>query len=57
MPPHVLDEDLQIVRATLASISDEVHRLSPVAGEAVSDALAKIDEAHEEFLRHSFAAD
>lgn len=45
------------MRATLASISDEVHRLSPVAGEAVSDALAKIDEAHEEFLRHSFAAD
>ncbi len=50
-PPHILDEDLQIVRATLASISDEVNRLSPHAGEAVHAALEKIDEAHDEFVR------
>lgn len=50
-PPRVLDEDLQIVRATLASISADVTRLSPHAGEAVSAALEKIDEAHDEFLR------
>lgn len=50
-PPQVLDEDLQIVRATLASISDEVNRLSPHAGSAVHAALEKIDEAHEEFQR------
>jgi hypothetical protein len=49
--PQVLDEDLQIVRATLASISDDVNRLSPHAGQAVSDALIKIDEAHAEFVR------
>lgn len=51
LPPHVLDEDLQIVRATLASISSELSRLSPQAGLAVSDALDKIDEAHAEFVR------
>ena len=49
--PQVLDEDLQIVRATLASISDDVNRLSPPAGQAVNDALAKIDEAHAQFVR------
>ena len=49
--PQVLDEDLQIVRATLASISDDVNRLSPHAGQAVNDALVKIDEAHAEFVR------
>lgn len=51
--PQVLDEDLQIVRATLASISDDVHRLSPQAGQAVFEALTKIDEAHAEFVRSS----
>jgi len=55
LPPHVLDEDLQIVRATLATISGDVSRLSPDAGRAVSDALEKIDEAHAEFVRSSFA--
>ena len=49
--PQVLDEDLQIVRATLASISEDVNRLSPNAGQAVNDALVKIDEAHAEFVR------
>jgi len=51
LPPQVLDEDLQIVRATLASISSDVNRLSPNAGQAVNDALTKIDEAHAEFVR------
>lgn len=51
LPPQVLDEDLQIVRATLASISSDVQRLSPQAGQAVCDALDKIDEAHAEFVR------
>ena len=53
LPPAVLDEDLQIVRATLASICDEVNRLSPTAGHALTDALERIDVAHEEFLRAS----
>jgi hypothetical protein len=49
--PQVLDEDLQIVRATLASISEDVKRLSPNAGRAVNDAMEKIDEAHAVFVR------
>lgn len=54
LPPQILDEDLQIVRATLATISDDVNRLSPHAGRAVLDALDKIDQAHSEFVRSSF---
>jgi hypothetical protein len=53
LSPQILDEDLQIVRATLASISDDVNRLSPHAGQAVYDAMEKIDEAHAAFVRHS----
>ena len=53
LTPQTLDEDLQIVRATLATISDDVNRLSPHAGHAVSVALEKIDEAHAEFVRSS----
>lgn len=51
LPAQELDEDLQIVRATLATISYDVNRLSPHAGRAVHDALEKIDEAHAEFVR------
>jgi len=53
LSPQMLDEDLQIVRATLATISDDVNRLSPNAGQAVHDAMEKIDEAHAEFVRAS----
>ena len=48
---QVLDEDLQIVRATLATISNDVNHLSPHAGRAVHDALERIDEAYAEFVR------
>lgn len=48
--PQVLDEDLQIVRATLASIFEAVNRLSPQAGQAVHAALENIDRAHAEFV-------
>jgi hypothetical protein len=51
LPAYVLDQDLQIVRATLATISEDVNRLSPPAGRAVHDALEKIDQAHAEFVR------
>lgn len=51
LPAFELDQDLQIVRATLATISEDVNRLSPHAGQAVHDALEKIDEAHAEFVR------
>ena len=55
LSPQILDEDLQIVRATLATISDDVNRLSPHAGRAVHDALEKIDEAHAQFIQASTA--
>jgi hypothetical protein len=50
---QIIDEDIQIVRATLATISGEVNRLSPEAGRAFHDAMEKIEEAHEEILRSS----
>ncbi|HEY0944094.1 MAG TPA: hypothetical protein VGD81_02465, partial [Opitutaceae bacterium] len=49
--PQTLDEDLQIMRATLATITDDIHRLSPTAGRALDEAKAKLDEAHAEFVR------
>lgn len=48
---QVLDEDLQIVRATLAAISGDVRQLSGIAGQAVEEALVKIDQAQQAFLR------
>ena len=53
MDPQMLDEDLQIVRATLATITEDVHRLSPAAGLALDEARAKLDQAHAEFIRPS----
>jgi len=53
--PYVLDQDLPTARATLATISDDVNRLSPNAGRAGHDALQKIPAAHAEFVRSSQA--
>ncbi len=48
---QILDEDLQIVRATLAVIADDVHSFSGEAGHAVVEALEKIDHAQSEVAR------
>jgi hypothetical protein len=48
--PEALDEDLQIVRSTLAGILDDVSSLSEPAGNAVRDALHQIDAAHADFI-------
>ncbi|MDE3084533.1 MAG: hypothetical protein KGJ37_04845 [Verrucomicrobiota bacterium] len=48
---QTLDEDLQIVRATLAAISGDVGNFSGKAGHAVAEALEKLDRAQEEFVR------
>jgi hypothetical protein len=45
----VLDEDLQIVRATLAAIADDVRRISRPAAEQVQEAIARLDRARREF--------
>ncbi len=57
--PQVLDEDLKIIRATLATITGAVHRHSAMAGVALENALAQLDLAQAEFaesLRPNSAA-
>jgi hypothetical protein len=48
---EILDEDLQIVRGTLAAISDDVRSFSSRAADAIQDALVKLDCAQQEFAR------
>jgi hypothetical protein len=48
---QALDEDLQIVRATLASIAGDVHHFSGEAGYAIVEALEKLNQAQEEVAR------
>ena len=44
----VLHEDLQILRHTLAAISDDVRRLSPFSAQAVERAIQDLDMARSE---------
>jgi hypothetical protein len=46
-----LDEDLQMVRATLATIAGDVHHFSGEAGYAIVEALEKLNQAQEEVAR------
>jgi len=48
---EVLDEDLQIVLATLATITDDVRRHSGPAAELVQEALERLERARQEFGR------
>ena len=48
---QVLDEDLQIIRVTLATIADDVHSYSPEAAVAVKTALSQLDHAQQAFSR------
>ncbi len=48
---EMLDQDLQIVRVTLATISDDVRGFSGSAADAIQEALEKLDCAQEEFGR------
>ena len=52
-PPRrqVLDEDLQIIRVTLATISDDIRSFSPEAAAAVQTALNELDHARQAFNR------
>jgi hypothetical protein len=45
----MLEEDLQIVRATLATITGDVREFSHHAAEAIQQAVEKIDHAQYEF--------
>lgn len=46
---QILDEDLQIIRVTLATISADVRHFSAPAADAVQEALEKLDAAQKEF--------
>jgi hypothetical protein len=48
---QVLDEDLQMVRATLATIAGDAHHFSGEAGYAIVEALEKLNYAQEEVSR------
>jgi hypothetical protein len=48
---QALDEDLQMVRATLATIAGDVHHFSGEAGYAIVEALEKLNYAQEEVSR------
>jgi hypothetical protein len=48
---QILDEDLQIIRVTLATIVTDVRQISSLAADAVQEALAKLDTAQQEFAR------
>jgi hypothetical protein len=52
---QALDEDLQMVRATLATIAGDAHHFSGEAGYAIVEALEKLNYAQEEMarLRHN----
>jgi hypothetical protein len=45
----VIDEDLQIVRATLVAVGDELSQWSPEAGRALERAVRNLDVARQEF--------
>jgi hypothetical protein len=51
MKMQSLDEDLQIVRATLATMAGEVHYFSGEAGYAIVEALEKLNCAQKEVSR------
>jgi hypothetical protein len=50
---QILDEDLQIIRATLATITGDIRYFSDRAANAIQEALKKLDAAQEEFSRVS----
>ncbi len=49
MNATAIDEDLQILRATLVVVGNELNRWSPEAFRAVENAVRNLDRAREEF--------
>ncbi len=45
----MLDEDLQIVRVTLATILDDVRAFSDQAADTIQEAIERLDRAQSEF--------
>ena len=48
---EILEEDLQIMRFTLAAISDDVRLFSRRSADALENAMEQLAVAHQEFAR------
>lgn len=48
---EILEEDLQIMRFTLAAISDDVRQFSDRSADALENAMEQLAVAHQEFAR------
>jgi uncharacterized protein YoxC len=46
---RILNEDIQIVRATLQAIVGDVRKLSKASADSIQEALGKLDRALKEF--------
>ena len=56
LTPEVIDEDIQIVRSTLAAITPDVKRFSMAAAEALQQALEQLELARRELSRAPMGA-
>jgi hypothetical protein len=48
-----LNEDMQIIRATLEFIVEDVRKISQTSADAIQEALGKLDRALKEFTREA----
>jgi hypothetical protein len=51
LTPEILDEDLQIILATLHVLTPEISHLSPASSRALEEAVSKLAEARNAFDR------
>jgi hypothetical protein len=51
LSPQVLDEDLQIILATLQALTPEISHLAPASSRALEEAVVKLAEARDAFDR------
>ena len=51
LTPEVLDEDLQIILATLQALTPEISHLAPSSSRALEEAVVKLAEARDAFDR------
>lgn len=50
LTPEILDEDLQIILATLETLKPRIGHLSPASSHALEEATARISEARDAFV-------
>ncbi len=47
LSPEILDEDLQIILATLATLRPQAERLAPASSRALEEALIQVEQARQ----------